>query len=239
VRLSETSSVPLHAQLRSLLESDIKEEKFTTKIPSERDLMEKYQVSRATVREAISLLVIDGLLEKRQGKGTFIKQMPPVQEWISSLSSLSKTIENMGMVPRARLLDQGEVSNNPDIQNILGTRSSYFIERLRFASLSPIAIERHYYSDKIGRLLSTYDLDTIVIYDVLENDLGFTLWETDETVTSRLATKKEAILLDIPANTCLLEMKRILFDDKGRIIEYLESVYRSDLYVFKLKRRRK
>lgn len=235
----ESSSIPLHAQLRTLLENDIKEGKFTNKIPSERELMSQYKVSRTTVRDAISLLVIDGLLEKKHGKGTFIKQVPPVQEWISSLNSLSKTIENMGMIPRAQLLNQGKLSNNPIIQNTLGKSSNYFIERLRYASDSPIAIERHYYSDMIGKLLSTYDLDSIVIYDVLENDLGFVLWETDETVTCRLATKKEADLLCIPQSSCLLEMKRVLFDETGRIIEYLESVYRPDLYVFKLKRNRK
>lgn len=239
MKLSESSSVPLHVQLRSLLEQGIREGEYTSQIPSERELMNKYQVSRATVRQAISLLVIDGLLEKKHGKGTFIRTNPPVQEWISSLNSLSQTIRDMGMVPGARLIKQGEVFDRPDVHAMLGRKSIYFIERLRFASSSPIAIERHYYPDKIGKLLSTYDLNSTVIYDVLENDLGFTLWETDETVTCRLASAEEARLLDVQPNTCLLEMKRILFDDTSRIIEYLESVYQPDLYVFKLKRQRR
>jgi len=238
LKLSETSTVPLHVQLRMIIEKEIQKGAFNEKIPSERLLMERFQVSRSTVREAVSLLCQEGVLEKKHGRGTYIKSCTPVEEWISNLNSLSKTIENMGMIPSAKLI-QKQIQSNSTIPLNISTEEHYLIERLRFASQLPIAIERHYYPLGIGKLLSTYDLGQIVIYDVLEHELGLTLWETDEMITSRLPTAQEASLLDIPIQTSLLEMKRTLYDQNGREIEYLNSLYRPDLYVFRIKRNRK
>ncbi|WP_223701233.1 GntR family transcriptional regulator [Sutcliffiella deserti] len=236
--INQTSPMPLHSQLRNLLEKEIMKGSFEKKIPSERDLMERYQLSRTTIREAISSLVHDGLLEKVHGKGTFIKKNPPVHEWMNTLNSFTKTIENTGLEPGSKLIAHGYTNSPKNYFDLLQCPDGYFIERLRYASHYPIAMERHYYSTEIGKKLASYDLNSIVIYDVLEQDFGLQLWETYETISCRGANKKEAELLNVQEKTSLLEMERILYDQTGQSIECLKSVYRPDMFAFKIKRLR-
>ena len=73
--------------------------------------MDKHSVSRTTVREAVSALVHEGILEKVHGKGTFINRFRSINDWLGHLSSFTETIERMGMQAGAQLLYQGTGSN--------------------------------------------------------------------------------------------------------------------------------
>lgn len=76
---------------------------YTGKVPSERELMDEYYISRGTVRQAIDALTREGTLVKKPGKGTFVA-IKPINDWLGSLSSTTETIENMGMAPGAKLI---------------------------------------------------------------------------------------------------------------------------------------
>ena len=70
--INSNNPIPLHAQIKELLRKEIHAKHYSDKIPSERELMDRFSVSRTTVREAVAHLVNEGLLEKIHGKGTFI-----------------------------------------------------------------------------------------------------------------------------------------------------------------------
>src|SRR5690625_6623429 len=76
---------------------------YTYQIPSERELMDEYYVSRSTVRKSIARLVDEGILEIRRGRGTFVS-VKPINDWLGNLSSTNETIVNMGMEPGAKLI---------------------------------------------------------------------------------------------------------------------------------------
>jgi len=237
--ISQESPIPLHLQVRQIVMQRINSGDFKNKIPSERELMDRFQISRTTVREAIASLVHDGILEKVHGRGTFVKQTQTIQEWMTTINSFTKTIQDTGLEPSAKLIGSGITSIPIHFQNYLHCQSGYFIERIRFASNKPVAIERHYYHRKVGAQLVNYDLNTIVIYDVLEQDLGFKLWETEETITCKAANEKEAEHLNVPLHSGLLQMDRILYNQAGQPIECLISVYRPDMFAYKIRRTRK
>jgi len=238
MELNHLDPLPLHAQLRNMLEYRIQQGKYDEKIPSERELMDEFQVSRATVREAVISLVNDGFLDKKHGKGTFVRKLPPVQDWIDKLNSLTETVRETGLTPGSKLLKIDADHKDKKASAVLQVEKLYFIERLRYASAQPIAIEQHYYPADIGTKLATFDLNEAVIYDLLENELGLFFYETDEVITCKLASIKEAELLKVKVGESLLVMERTLYDQTGRIIECLNSVYRPDLFTFRIKRKR-
>ena len=82
--LNET--VPYHLQIKDILEQEILKGKYKEKIPSEMELMERFDVSRSTVRQAVSHLVDEGLLKKKHGKGTFVS-FRPVMDWLGSFKT--------------------------------------------------------------------------------------------------------------------------------------------------------
>ncbi|MFC4769747.1 GntR family transcriptional regulator [Effusibacillus consociatus] len=226
--------IPLHVQLKNILEDQIKQGYYKEKIPSERELMEMYSVSRSTVREAVSILVHEGILEKKHGKGTFVS-LKPVQEWLR-MTSFTETIKKMGI----KLLDHGIVSTPENLSDVTGFDDQcYYIKRLRLKENVPIAIENQYYPLELGQKLAQYDLNTAVLYDILEGDLAINFWEAEQIITCGHPTKEDASYLGVSETTCLLITERMINDPDGNLVEYYKGFFRSDMYSFVMKMSRK
>ena len=231
--------IPLHAQISNLLEKQIRVGAYQEKIPSERELMDMYAVSRTTVREAVSKLVNEGKLQKVHGKGTFISKHPPIQEWLTSLNSFTDTVIRTGMNPSSRLLYSGKLLQQDGVKIFEFNKDAYLIERLRFADNIPVAIEKHFYPSEIGIKLSAFDLNTATIYDLLENELSINLSEAEQSITTHQANKQEAAHLEIPESSTVLCTERVIYDQFGRAVESYQGLYRPDMYVFRIKIKRK
>jgi len=228
------SGMPLHMQLKDILTSEILNDNFKDKIPSERELMDRFLVSRSTVREAISALVQEGILEKKHGKGTFIFHKP-VEEWLGSITTYNEIVGEMGMKPGTRLLYQGAETAPESVGNTLGVDKFYKIDRLRYADNIPIAIEKQYYPLDIGLKLKEFDLNNAAIYDLLELSLGIKLWRADQMITSVQPTREEAELLEIKESVSVLLIERLTYDSSDNLVEYLRGIFRADMYAFRIK----
>lgn len=235
--LDKKSDVPLYVQVKNLLKEEILRGEQKGKIPSERELMDRYSVSRATIRQSIKGLVEEGLLEIVHGKGTFIS-LRPVEEWLGNLTSFNEIVARRGMKPDIRLLHQATVSAPNIVSEKLGVTQVYVIKRLRFADEIPVAIEEQYYPFEIGVELAKYDLNNAAIYDLLENRIGINLAEAEQTISSSILSKKESELLNIKPRQSVIITERVVYDIENRPIEYERIIYRSDLYKFRIKLKR-
>ncbi|KMY50724.1 GntR family transcriptional regulator [Peribacillus loiseleuriae] len=234
MELDFNNPIPLHAQLKNILEDQILQGYYKDKIPSERELMDMYSVSRSTVREAVSILVREGILEKRHGKGTFVS-LKPVQEWLKMIS-FTETTKNMGI----KLLNHGPVITPENIADANGFEDeSYHIKRLRLQDDIPIAIELHYYPIELGQKIAEYDLSTTVLYDALEGDLNINFCEAEQIITCGYPTMEDAEHLAVSDTMCLLITERMIFDSDGNMVEYYKGLFRSDMYSFAMKMSRK
>ncbi|MFZ7101183.1 MAG: GntR family transcriptional regulator [Peptococcaceae bacterium] len=222
--------LPLHVQIKMTLEEEILKGIYDEKIPGEFELMERFSVSRATVRQAVKELVDQGILKKLHGKGTFIS-FKPVEEWLGSFSTYRQIIENMGMKPYIKLLSSTIASTPQEVAETLGEEEFYNIKRVRYADDNPISIENSYYSLEIGGKLTKFDLNNVGTYNLLEN-MGIKLWNAKQIITARMPTAEECMLLDMPDTVPVLFIERINFDVAGNTVEYEHSVYRADSYGF-------
>lgn len=236
--LDYNNSIPLHIQLKNQIEEKILAGIYVGQIPSERELMDEYYVSRSTVREAVGQLVSEGVLEKKHGKGTFVS-MKPIQDWLGSLSSTTETIQRMGMEPGAKLITSKIVTLTDQLQLLTGLEKAYYISRIRFADKLPIGIEKHFYPIDIGERLIQYDLNKETLYDLLEQKLSIRALEADQVIKSGSVSKEDGHYLGIPEGTNLLIAERRLTDINGKFVEYEVASYRADKYSFKIKLSRK
>jgi GntR family transcriptional regulator len=236
--LDQSNNIPLHIQLKEIIEKHVHEGIFSDQIPSERQFMEQYHVSRSTVRSAINLLVREGILEKRHGKGTFVS-LKPIQDWLGNLSSTTETIRSMGMHPGAKLISHYPLTPTGYIKERTGFEQAYFIKRIRYADNIPIGIERHYFPVWIGKKLITYNLNDATVYDLLENELGVQFAEADQTISCGQLSEPDRALMEIPRNLPVLIALRVIRDQEGNVIEMEEAFYRSDMYTFNLNLSRK
>lgn len=233
LKLNAKSPIPLHVQLKERLHSLINEGIFKEKIPSERELMETYRVSRSTVREAVSHLVLEGVLEKVHGKGTFIN-VKPIEEWLGNLSSTTEIIQNMGMIPDAKLVEHGKIKAPESVFKTTGWKDVYYIKRIRYADGQALAIESQYYPVEIGENLSKYDIERGTLFDILEEKLFLKLSEARQIITSGNLSPEDAELLNVPQTQNVLNTERVVMDESGNMIEYYNASFRSDLYSFRI-----
>ncbi|GGJ99185.1 GntR family transcriptional regulator [Lentibacillus kapialis] len=236
--LDYTNSIPLYIQLKEKIEQKIMDGVYIGKVPSERELIDEYYVSRSTVRQAIDALTREGTLDKKPGRGTFVA-LRPINDWLGSLSSTSETIQRMGMDPGAKLVKAEGVQLPVHLQNMTGLKEAVHIKRVRYADHIPMGVENNYYPVEIGKNIMEYDLNKVALYDLLEEELGMRSIEAEQNIRSERIAKEDAKLLEVPANTSMLVAERNLKDVSDNFIEYERACYRSDMYSFNIKLSRK
>ena len=229
-RLLGDGPQPLHAQLRdALADLAVTELGPDAAIPSERELMTTYGVSRATVRKAIDALVADGLLTRIHGRGTFVAK--PRLESRLHLASFSQDMRRRGLTPSTRLLGI-ELDDPPaDVAQALrlgAGQRAWRVDRVRLADGQPIAIENGWYPEGPLPDLDRQDLGGS-LYELFATPYGRVNDRAAQTRWGARADAARARRLDAPVNTPLLVFRRVSAAGTHRV-EYVVSRYRGDRY---------
>jgi len=228
------SSGPRYVQLRRRLEDGIASGILppNSSLPPERELAEITDLSRVTVRKAIHELVRDGLVEQRQGSGTFI--LPPVAKIEQSLSHLTSFTEDMsrrGMKTTSKWLERGVFVSTEREAEMLGLRAGdevARIYRLRDAGGRPMALERA--SLPLDILPNPLEVQTS-LYAVLER-LGMRPVQAVQRISAINIGPDEADLLGVVEGAAGLSIERVSYLQNGRVAELTRSLYRGDAYDF-------
>ncbi|WP_110113857.1 GntR family transcriptional regulator [Bacillus sp. CGMCC 1.16541] len=231
--ISTNKNLALYLQVKEVLIKRIQDKVWppNTLIPTEQELIEEFNVSRTTIRQAITMLVQDGLLEKKQGKGTIVKDQPLVGS-LGKLKGFAEEVTEKGLTPRSKLM-RAEFSRDfyseKEVLGLADDEEVLVIERIRFADQIPIAIERSCWPAYIGKILVKHDLNMAKFYEILEeNDV--LLKNAKEKISAMNATIHEADLLGIRGGEALLEMTRLSFGFDDKPIEFTKTKFRSDKY---------
>lgn len=235
--INRESYIPLNHQLYLIIKEAIETKEFKegSIIPSESLLESKYNVSRITVRRAIEDLAKDGLVEKRQGKGTFVCYKKP-QYNLELLTSFTEDSRLRGKKPKSKILDFQEIKAFGNIAKSLKISDDtdiYYLKRLRFINDDEIIGLHDTYINKIHNIeLSREDFtESTSLYSVLENKFGTQLTEADETLEARMPTFEEKELLKIEDNIPLFYIQRTTYDNQNAI-EFVRMSYIADKFKY-------
>jgi len=228
------SGGPLYLQLKRWIEDAIQRGEVGPgdALPSERDLAHKVDVSRVTVRKAVTQLVKDGVLIQRHGSGTFVA--PPaqrVEQLLSHLTSFTEDMARRGMAVRAEWLERGLYLPSPEETMILGLTSgeqAARIARLRLTGDTPLAIERASLS---SRVLPHPEAIEDSLYEHLDKT-GSRPVRAIQRIRAANLGERDAELLQVPVGSAGLNIERTSYLASGRAIEYTRSIYRGDTYDF-------
>jgi GntR family transcriptional regulator len=222
--------VPKHVQLREILEAAARDElPAHAPVGSERALMSRYGVSRATVREAVGQLVSDGVLYRVHGKGTFVA--PARVESQLHLASFTQDMRRRGLAPTTRVLHATRTSppRRAAIELGLGPgEQAWCLERLRIAGGEPMALELGWYPERLLPGLDRHDLSTS-LYTLLAQTYDVVIDAAQQSVWAESADAHRADLLGVPVGAPLLAFRRT--SSAGRsAVEHNLSWYRGDRY---------
>jgi GntR family transcriptional regulator len=221
---------PKHVQLTSAL-ADLVTKKLgpDEAIPSERELMTEYGVSRNTVRKSIESLIADDVLHRVHGKGTFVSR--PRLESRLHLASFTQDMRRRGLTPSTTVLGVEADRPTDEISKALGLGRSglaWRVDRIRLADQQPIALEKGWYPQALLPGLDRMDLSGS-LYDLFATTYGLGVDSAEQTLWGESADGTTARRLDAPLHTPLLVFRRIS-QAGGRPLEYVVSRYRGDRY---------
>jgi GntR family transcriptional regulator len=228
--------VPRYHQLKEIIREQIVggDLKPGDVIPSERELSERYGVSRMTARQSIVELTNEGLLYRRQGKGTFVA-WPKIAQQLTALTGFTEDIRARGQRPGTRVLEVGMVPVDGAAALRLQVPTGQRVVRIyraRLADDEPLALEQSLISFFGCEKLLDVDLVGTSLYGLLESQFGLPPIEADQELEAGLATTEHAGLLGIAVGSPVLLLRRTTYTERRQPIEYAESVYRGDKYAF-------
>lgn len=225
---------PRYVQLRRRLEEGIEAGVLApdTSLPPEREIAEITDLSRVTVRKAIQELVKEGVIEQRQGSGSFVRApIAKVEQSLSQLTSFTEDMHRRGMETTSKWLERGIFLPSPDEMLSLGLaagESVARIYRLREAGGQPMALERA--ALPLDLLPNPIEV-TASLYEVLDRN-GCRPVRAIQKISALNLEALEAELLGVAEGTAGLSIQRTSYLESGRVAELTRSIYRGDAYDF-------
>jgi DNA-binding GntR family transcriptional regulator len=214
----QENRVPLYLQLKESLRTSITTNKLKAgdKIPTEVELSEKYNISRVTVRKAVTELVEEGYLVRKQGKGTFV-QSQKIERKVVHLTSFTAACEAHGLKASSQTIKREIILPTSSDKKLLQLEEDdqlLFIQRVRYADEQPLMLENNYFSFKKYKFLLEENLEGS-IYRLLQDKYQIILNNPGETSLELVrALEDEASLLDVPVGEPLFYMETVVsFDD--------------------------
>jgi GntR family transcriptional regulator len=220
-------------QLKSQLQELI-QQNAGGRLPPERELSERFSVARETLRRALRELEEDGLLERRQGAGTFVSGQPVVKQL--QLMSFSEDMRERGLVPSSEILSVQQLGANAKLaQKLKLAPGSPLLElrRLRFADDEPMALETVYLVRSRIPEVDPESLKQGSLYDLLQR-AGIQIRSATQQVQATVLSEDEADLLEVPPFSPSLLVERLVLTQGGEIVEFARSLYRADRYRFEV-----
>jgi GntR family transcriptional regulator len=202
-------------------------------VPTERVLTVELGTSRTTVRQALSELVGEGRLVRRQGSGTYVAEGKI--SWPLQMTSFTEQAAAAGYSATTRLLDAGRRRASDEVAGRLGVKPGapvYLIERLRLVDGAAMAVETSHLSAARFPGLVAKVRKATSLYRVLSEAYGVSPVTAEETIETAAASPREAALLDTDTGAPMLVLSRHSFDAGGEPVEWVRSWYRGDRYTF-------
>ncbi|WP_251861697.1 GntR family transcriptional regulator [Clostridium sp. Marseille-Q2269] len=234
--IDKKSHIPLYEQLKDEIQRKIDIElKPGDSIPTELEIEKMYNVSRMTVRRAIHELVLEGVIQKKQGSGTFVQE-PKIVHNVERITSFTEEMKEKGMILKTVSTEINRI-DNPSKKLVTKLNLSPFekviqIKRLRYVNNEPFIIMINYLREKYVEGIKEKRLNKESLYDSLENEYGIILERADETLEARESTEFEAENLEIDIWSPVLYLERLSYIKDNIPIEFTNVTIRGDKYKY-------
>jgi len=238
--LSNSMKEPLYLQVVKQLKKEITNGQYEVGdlLPTEDELIKRFHMSRTTIRSAIGILEREGVVSRKRGKGTIIKDQRIPQNY-NYLSSFTETLAERGLKVETTNISIG-ILKPPDsvtsFLNIAENEEVYLVQRTKILKGKPICFMRNYLVAKYVPDLEKYveDLKKIGLYQLLEEVYKLKINRAVDTITIYLGGPLESEILQLDENIALFRNMRVTYLENGEAFEYVISIIRGDVYEYKV-----
>lgn len=234
-QIDRSSKLPLYHQLYQILRSKIVQQDWKPGdvIPPESEMVDRYQVSRTTVRQVLDLLTNEGLIYRQQGRGTFVAH-PTVEQTLVRIVNFTEDMRMRGCEPSSKVLFSGLIPASPEIATKLHIDAGEelaCLERLRLADGEPMGLDESYLIHRYCPGILTGDYVTNSLREVLAQKYGVRWTHAKQAIRAVLATHEQAEVLGVAPKSAALLVERVSYSQQNVPVEFLRTYYRADRYV--------
>jgi GntR family transcriptional regulator len=227
------SHIPYYLQLIDVIKEKIQQKEWQPgeQIPGEQDLCEIYGISRTVVRQALRELELEGAINRRKGKGTFVAKPKISEGLVQKLTGFYQDMTERGLKPLTRVLQQEVIPANEKIARQLEIPTGspvVHLRRLRFVNDEPIQLVTSYLPYQVCPQVAGTNFTSRSLYEFLENECGIKLGRARRYIEAVAANEAEARLLEIERGAPLLMLDSVSFTREGTAIEYFHALHRGD-----------
>lgn len=225
---------PLWSRILEDLEERMTRGEFDTTFPTDRELVDHYRVSRHTVREAVRRLQARGLVERTPGRGSH-RVVGTLEQPLGTIYSLFRSVEDTGAAQTSLVLAQ-EVARSPEAARVLDLDPEsdlFYLERVREAGGSPLAVDRTWLPLDVARPLLGVDFAQTSLYQELRDRCRMVPESGRETIRPVLLDPPMARTLDQEPGTPGFEIDRRTMAG-GSPLEWRLTVVSGERFVFRV-----
>ena len=237
------NSVPLYFQMEQIIKSKIIMGEYIPgdQIPTEKELCKAYHVSSITARQAVLNLVSEGLLTRKQGKGTFVEKG---HEDVKNIKTLQLS-GNLGDVTpeglyaqEVRVLKIIKIAIPRSVATLLNLEEGgeiVLVTRVRSERRKPVSYIRNYLPLGIGEKISRRDLSVYPMVDILRDQLKIQISNGIQHVEATVADHEIASALSVSVASPVLYLGTTFFDRKDKPVQFSQTFYRPDQFRYTVK----
>ena len=236
-RLDKESAVPLYEQLKLSLSKKIEEHVLQEgeRLPSEAELCAEFDVSRITVRRAVDELVEEGVLERRQGKGTFVAssrmsvQVMPMNEVVQGFYTRDTGRKQTHVITKREYVAN---RHEREVLKLQEGDSVYVFTRQMMVDGEVYMLDRSTFP--AGRYPGLFErvTDNMSTYRLLEEEYGVVMRCVHKEISHTYASAEQAKWLDCAVGTPLFRMYKVVRDPQGVPIHMSSSYMKADSIIF-------
>lgn len=238
------SSLPLpkYHRIYLVLREQLAEGRFAGGLPGELALMRRFGVARVTVRRALAQLAGEGLIAREPGRGTRPLGWATgagggaAGEGATHLTGLLQNLVSMGVRTSVQVLEARTVPAAPDVAQALQVPAGALVQRavrVRSTSQGPIAHITTWVPDRVAQRFAPGQLAAKPILLLLE-EAGVQVGRAVQRVSARAADVEVARHLDVAIGSALLAVRRLIYDEEDRPVQWLHGLYRPDRYEYEM-----
>ncbi len=243
LEIDHNSIRPLYVQVKEELEQWIVSRLHDgtlspgDRLPSENNLSERLGVSVITVKRSLDELRRQGLIQRIQGRGSFVAAKQKIVLSLQRLFSLTEFTKEQGMHPARVTIEINETKASRAVARHLhlapGERVAK-LTRVRLMDKLPVAVETSYLTMALlPGFLNRYN-DQIALYELLENEYGQEIVHARDILEAVLINPFELQVLEVPVGSMGIILERTGYTKEGRPLEYTKTVFRGDLCSFSI-----
>ena len=230
---TEDQFIPNYYRVEKFLRDRIRsgELKPGDPVPPESQLVQQFNISRMTVRQALSRLVFEGLIERQRGRGSFVAEARFQHTHV--FPSFEEEMQARGATTSHKLIEKRVEPAEGKAAESLGIAEGtpvVVIERQRFVDGQVVGYEIRYFPRWIGDALTTEELEGQPLVPAMKRILGRVHTHLRLRITASVARVKEAKILETKAGAPILIRENIWYVEPEGPIQYGKSLYRGDRY---------